>query len=234
PSLEIHQLPHTSCDVAEYLREYGAKTNMIGLARGFGKRIAQLNVEERDVINEHDAAVFVLGNFETCIDYKFPALRRGIHVPIVVVAGPSREDLVKTIQPPIEGYVGGVGRVMHRLKRPEEIEKLEEIVSEVARVLDTKREEIAKDPLSVLPPHLMDVIMDKLPAIHEVTHPTPVTVQMAGLRVKLPYDPYAEEVKKLEIENGVKVGDVADLSPSRMRDYILLKVRPFSETNIMV
>ena len=58
PSLEIHHLPHTSCDVAEYLRSAGAKTNMIGLARGFGKRIANLNIEERDIINEHDCAVF--------------------------------------------------------------------------------------------------------------------------------------------------------------------------------
>ena len=30
-SLEIHHLPHASCDVAEYLRTAGAKTNMIGL-----------------------------------------------------------------------------------------------------------------------------------------------------------------------------------------------------------
>jgi len=47
-SLEIHHLPHASCDVAEYIRRNGAKTNMVGLSRGFGKRIAQLNDEERD------------------------------------------------------------------------------------------------------------------------------------------------------------------------------------------
>ena len=61
-SLEIHHLPHASCDIAEYIRRFGAKTNMVGLARGFGKRIAQLNDEERDVINEHDLAVYLLGN----------------------------------------------------------------------------------------------------------------------------------------------------------------------------
>ncbi len=79
PSLEIHHLPHTACDIAEYLRRSGAKTNMVGLARGFGKRIANLNDEERDVINEHDLAVYALGNFEECIQRKFPALRQGIH-----------------------------------------------------------------------------------------------------------------------------------------------------------
>ena len=234
PSLEIHHLPHTSCDIAEYLREYGAKTNMIGLSRGFGKRIAQLNVEERDVINEHDLVVYVLGNFETCIAHKFPVLRRGIHVPIVVVGGPPREALEKAIEPPVEGYVGGVGRVMHRFKRPEELERLEEVIAEVSRVMDGVREEIAKDPLSILPAHLMDIINDRLPEIHAVTSPTPITVQMAGLRVKLPFDEFAQRLRELPIESGVKLGDVADLYPSRMRNYILLKIRPLSETNIMV
>jgi len=127
PSLEIHHLPHTACDIAEYLRRSGAKTNMIGLARGFGKRIANLNDEERDVINEHDLAVYVLGNFEECIEHKFPALRRGIQVPIVVTGAPDRETLARIVDPPVEGYVGGVGRIMHRFKRPEELAKLDEL-----------------------------------------------------------------------------------------------------------
>ena len=56
-SLEIHHLPHPSCDFAEYARRIGAKTNMVSPARGPGKRISQLSDEERDVINEHDIAV---------------------------------------------------------------------------------------------------------------------------------------------------------------------------------
>jgi methyl coenzyme M reductase subunit C-like uncharacterized protein (methanogenesis marker protein 7) len=32
----------------------------------------------------------------------------------------------------------------------------------------------------------------------------------------------------------VTVGEVADVIPSRMRDYILIRIKPFSETNIMV
>ncbi|MDD1634064.1 MAG: methanogenesis marker 7 protein, partial [Methanomicrobiales archaeon] len=183
PSLEIHHLPHASCDVAEYLRRFGAKTNMVGLARGFGKRIAQLNVEERDVINEHDCAIYVLGNFQECIHHKFNALRRGIQVPIILTGAPSKEDLQRCVDPQVEGYVGGMGRMAHRAKRPEELEKLEEMAAEVSRVLEVRRTEIAKDPLSVMPPRLMQVILEKLPAIHEVTSPTPVTVQMAGLRI---------------------------------------------------
>jgi putative methanogenesis marker protein 7 len=233
-SLEIHHLPHATCDVAEYLRQFGAKTNVIGLARGFGKRIAQLNVEERDVINEHDCAVLLYGNFEECIRSKNPKISRGITVPIIATGAPDREALMRCIDPPVEGYVGGMGRLAHRAKRPEEIAKLEEMVAEVSRVLDARRSEIYKDPLSVAPPRLMDLIIEKVEAIHEVTSPTPVTVQMAGLRVKLPYETYADPLRNLELEQGVRLGDIADVLPSRMRTYIWVRVRPFSDTKVMV
>jgi putative methanogenesis marker protein 7 len=233
-SLEIHHLPHASCDVAEYIRRNGAKTNMVGLARGFGKRIAQLNDEERDVINEHDLAVFLLGDFETCIQQKFPVLRRGITIPIVICGGPDKETLQKIIDPPVDGYVGNIGRFMHRTKESEELEKLDEVVSEITRVLDNKREEMAKDPPSVSPARLMDAINEQVEEIHDVLSPTPLTVQIAGLRVKLPYDTFAPVLRKLTLEGEVTVGEVADVVPSRMRDYILIRIKPFSETNIMV
>ncbi|HDR73641.1 MAG TPA: methanogenesis marker 7 protein [Methanoculleus sp.] len=234
PSLEIHHLPHASCDVAEYLRRVGAKTNVIGLARGFGKRIANLNLEERDVINEHDCAVYLLGNFEECIREKLPSLRRGVTVPIVVAGAPSADRLKEIIEPPVEGYVGGLGRVAHRMRKEEELEPLDRVVDEVSSVLSAYREEIAKDPLSISPARLMVVIDEKMHITAESTHPTPITVQIAGLRVKVDYEIYADELRALEIEEGVTVGDVADVLPSRMRNYIWLKIRPFSETNVMV
>jgi len=233
-SLEIHHLPHPSCDIAEYVRRIGAKSNMVSLARGPGKRIAGLNDEERDVINEHDIAVFLLGNFETCIEYKMPTLRRGIEVPIVLCGGPSTEVLKKITDPQLDGYVGNVGRFMRRTKEADQLDKLDEIVAEVTRVLEKKREEIAKDPLSVSPARLMGLIREKVPAILDVTSPTPLTVQMAGLRVKLPYDSFATDLRKIEIEDGITLGDVADVVPSRMRDYILVRILPFSETNTVV
>jgi putative methanogenesis marker protein 7 len=233
-SLEIHHLPHPSCDIAEYTRRIGAKTNMVSLARGPGKRIAGLNDEERDVINEHDIAVFLMGNFETCIEYKMPTLRRGIDVPIVLCGGPDIETLKKITDPPVEGYVGNVGRFMRRTKEADQLDKLDEIVAEITRVLEKKREAIAKDPLSVSPARLMDLIREKVPAIHEVTSPTPLTVQMTGLRVKLPYDTFAPDLRKIEIEDGITIGDISDVLPSRMRDYILVRIRPFSETNTVI
>ena len=234
PSLEIHHLPHPACDIAEYTRRLGAKSNMVGMARGVGKRIANINDEERDVINEHDIAVYVLGNFETCIEYKMPFLRRGVEVPIVLCGAPDKETLQRITKPPVDGYVGNVGRFMHRTKESDELAKLDEVIAEVTQVLEKKREEIAKDPLSVSPARLMDVIREQVPAILEVTSPTPLTVQMAGLRVKLPYDTYAGVLKKTEIEDGITIGDITEVAPSRMRDYILVKILPFSSTNTVI
>jgi len=233
-SLEIHHLPHPSCDIAEYVRRIGAKSNMVSLARGPGKRISGLNDEERDVINEHDIAVFLMGNFETCIEFKMPKLLRGIEVPVVVCGGPDKETLIRIVAPPVEGYVGGVGRFMRRTKEADQLDKLDEIIAEITRVLEKKREDIAKDPLSVSPARLMNLIREKIPAILDVTSPTPLTVQMTGLRVKLPYDTFAPQLRTMEIEDGITLGDVSEIVPSRMRDYILVKVLPFSETNIAI
>lgn len=233
-SLEIHHLPHPSCDIAEYVCLLGAKSNMVGMARGVGKQIAGINDEERDVINEHDIAVYLLGNFEHCIEHKMPVLLRGIEVPVVLCGGPDKEVLQRIVEPKVDGYVGNVGRFMHRTKESEELTKLDEIVTEITHVLEKRREELAKDPLSVSPARLMDVIRERVPAILDVTSPTPLTVQMSGLRVKLPYDPFAEVLRKTEIEDGITIGDIADIEPSRMRDYIILKVRPFSETNTVI
>jgi putative methanogenesis marker protein 7 len=233
-SLEIHHLPHSSCDIAEYLRTAGAKTNMIGLARGFGKRIGLLSDEERDVINEHDLVIYLFGNFETCIQQKMPTFRREIHIPIIVTGGPSTENLKKIIDPAVDGYVGGIGRFMHRTKEAPEIARLDEVLREVSRVLDRRREEIAKDPLSISPARLMDLIMEQVPEIHEVTSPIPIVVKMDGVRVKLPYDPFAARLKGLEVESGVTIGMIGDIRPSRMRDYIQITVKPFSETGLMV
>jgi putative methanogenesis marker protein 7 len=233
-SLEIHHLPHPSCDIAEYVRRIGAKSNMVSLARGPGKRIAGLNDEERDVINEHDIAVYLMGNFETCIEYKIPTLRRGIEVPVILCGGPGEEALRRITNPPFEGYVGNVGRFMRRTKEADQLDKMDEIITVITKVIEKKREDIAKDPLSVSPARLMDLIREKVPAILDVTSPTPLTVQMRGLRVKLPYDSFAPVLRAIEIEDGIKLGDVAEVVPSRMRDYILVKIQPFSETNMVI
>ena len=233
-SLDIHHLPHASCDIGEYLRKSGAKTNMIGLARGFGKRIGILSTEERDIINEHDLAIFLFGNFETCIKHKIETFRRGIFVPIVLCGGPKTEVLRDLFSPPVDGYLGDVGRFMHRTKEKDEIAKLDELIAEVSRVLDEKRSRLARDPLSLSPARLMDVILDNVPAVHEVLSPIPIVVQMDGVRIKLPYAEYADEIAKVVIEDTITIGDIVTLSPSRMQDYILAKILPMSDTKVML
>ena len=234
PSLEIHHLPHSACDVAEYLRSHGSKSNILGMARGFGKRISQINDEERDLINEHDMAIYVLGNFASCIEKKFPKLRRGITVPIILTGGPSREQLEKQTDPPVEGYVGGLGRFMHRTQTEADIHRLDLVIEEVERVISEKRKELSHDPLSVSPARIQDMIKQEIPEIEDVYSPSPIAVQLTGLRVKLAYEEYAQRIRDLVIEGDITVGDVADVLPSRMRNYILIRIRPLSETNIVV
>ena len=234
PSLEIHHLPHSACDVAEYLRAHGSKSNMLGMARGFGRRISQMNDEERDLINEHDAAIFVLGNFASCIGTKFPKLRSGINVPIILTGGPSREVLEEITYPPVEGYVGNLGRFMHRTQTETDISRLDAVIEEVEKVIDARRKELALDPLSVNSARLQAFLQQMIPEIEEILAPAPVAVQLNGLRIKLPYGEYAERIRNLEIESGIKVGDICDVRKSRMRDYILIRIRPLSETNIVV
>lgn len=234
PSLEIHHLPHSACDVAEYLRSHGSKSNILGMARGFGKRISQINDEERDLINEHDLAIYVLGNFATCIEKKFPKLRRGVTVPIILTGAPSREQLEKQTDPPVAGYVGGLGRFMHRTQTEADIHRLDLVIEEVERVISEKRKELSHDPLSVSPARIQDMIKQEIPEIEDVYSPSPIAVQLTGLRVKLSYEEYAQRIRDLVIEGDITVGDVADVLPSRMRNYILIRIRPLSETNIVV
>lgn len=230
PTLAYQHLPHLACDVAEYLRRYGSKTNMIGLARGVGKRVAQLTAREIDLINEHDAALFLYGNFRNCIVEK-TKLFRDIDVPIVVAGGPS---MTTAEVPGCEAYVGGLGRMMHRLRQKDETESMDRIVEAIGRVLDRRRAEFDKDQLSVSPPRLKAEIEKQVPDIGNVISPTPVTLNLNGARVKLPYGEYREAVGNVRFDEGVYLREVCDIRPSRMKDYILLRIKPKSETGFVI
>ncbi|HIP16555.1 MAG TPA: methanogenesis marker 7 protein, partial [Methanothermococcus okinawensis] len=88
PSLSRHHLPHTACDIAEYLRRYGAKSNMIGLSHGAGKNISSIKEKEKRLIEEHDIAVYVMGNFESCLKDKVHLF--DVDIPVVVTGGPEK------------------------------------------------------------------------------------------------------------------------------------------------
>lgn len=231
PTLAYHHLPHLDCDIAEFLRKQGAKTNMVGLARGVGKRICQLTAFERDLINEHDVAVFILGNYEHCIIEKSKKLYEGIEIPIVVTGAPElkTEDV-----PNATAYVGSFGRILHHLRHAEELKTLDRLSAVIGKVLDDVRVEIAKDPPSVAPPRIKKEIEEQIAEIVDNLHPLPITLQMNGVRVKLPYGEYHEQIENIKFVEGVTMKEVARILPSKMRDFILIKALPKSETGFVI
>jgi putative methanogenesis marker protein 7 len=230
PTLAYQHLPHVACDIAEYLRRAGSKTNMIGLARGVGKRIAQLKASEVDLINEHDAAIFTYGNFRDCIVEK-TKLFRDIEVPIIVTGGPMMN---KAEVPGCVDYIGGIGRIMHRTRQKGELSLLDKLVEATGRVLDAKRVELDKDPLSVSPPRVMHEIAKQIPEIPESLSPTPITLQLNGARIKVPYEEYRDRILNVRFDEGVHMREVARLYPSRMKNYIILRILPKSETGFVI
>jgi putative methanogenesis marker protein 7 len=229
PTLAIHHLPHTACDIAEYLRRNGAKTNMIGLARGVGRETAQINEYESALINEHDAALFIFGNFAECIRKK-EDLYRNISVPVVVTGGP---EISKSEMPYAFEYVPSIGRIAHRSKKANELGTLDKIVDSIGRALDRTRAEIAKDPLTTSPPRVMDAVREQIPEIEYSFSPLPIALNLNGVRVKLPYDEYKDAVKAVKFDEGVTVGEIAKVMPSKMKDYILVRILPMSETGFV-
>jgi putative methanogenesis marker protein 7 len=229
PTLAIHHLPHTACDIAEYLRRHGSKTNMMGLARGVGREIAQINEYETALINEHDAAVFIFGNFQECIRKK-EELYRNISVPVVVTGGPQMAagDLPYAFE-----YVPSIGRVAHRARKATEIGTLDRIIESVGRALDKTRRDIAKDPLTTSPPRIMDALREQVPEVEYSYSPLPIALNLNGVRVKLPYEGYKDKVKAVKFDEGMTLGEIATIRPSRMKDYILVRILPASETGFV-
>ncbi len=223
PTLARHHLPHSACDISEYLRRFGAKDNMIGLARGAGKGISQISEDEKNLINEHDLAVFALGSFEQCIKDKVH-LFQDLDVPVVVTGAPEidLEDL-----PGADAYVSGLGRIPRRLKRGGDIRALRRLVDVVENILDERRKDMSMDPPMVPSILVKTEIENQVPAIQEVYSPTPVTSQLDGVRVKLNYDQYHDQISEVKIYNHT-LAEISEITKSRMYDYTLVKLLPES------
>ncbi len=226
PTLARQHLPHSACDISEYLRRYGAKDNMIGLSRGAGKGIAQISEDEKRLIEEHDLAVFALGSFRDCILEK-THLFEGLEIPVVVTGAPEID--VNDI-PGATAYVGGLGRIPRRLKRGKDIRAMKNLVEVVENILDDKRRELAEDPPLVPSILVKTEIENQVPAIKEVYSPAPVVSQLDGVRVKLKYEDYYDEIAKVKVSDYI-LGDIAEIKKSFMYDYILVKLLP--ETSII-
>ena len=211
PSITRHHFPHPACDIAEYLRRKGAKTNIIGLARGTGRRIAQISQREKRVIEEHDIAVLILGDFKDCIErYKWK-LYDNLQIPVVVVGGPEGVDSEVP-------YIGGFGRVLHRLKSTKEIRKLDELVVCVERCLGERQENLTVSPFAI-----KSEIEDQVDEIKSCRSPkSPIVVQREGVRIRINYDRYASKIRESKIGER-RVREVAEVKRSEIKDHIIVK-----------
>lgn len=226
PTLARHHLPHAACDISEYLREFGAKDNMIGLARGDGKGTSGITEEEKSLIEEHDIAVFALGSFENCIKEK-AFLYDDIDIPVIVTGAP--EIPVEEL-PGADAYVGGLGRIPRRLRRGPDIRALEKLVETIEQILSDKKRELALDAPLVPAIVVKNAIENQVDEIKDVISPTPVTSQLDGVRVKLNYDKYADTIADVIID-GRKLSEIAEIKKSKMYDYILVKIN--SESSLV-
>ena len=219
PTLARHHLPHAACDISEYLREYGAKDNMIGLARGDGKGTSGITEEEKSLIEEHDVAIFALGSFENCIKEK-AFLYDDIDIPVIVTGAP--EIPVEEL-PGVDAYVGDLGRIPRRLRRGPDIRALDKLVETTEKILNNRKKEMALDPPLVPAIVVKNAIENQIREIKDVISPAPVTSQLDGVRVKLNYDKYAEDIGNVVID-GKKLSELAEIKKSFMYDYILVKI----------
>ena len=226
PTLARHHLPHAACDISEYLREFGAKDNMIGLARGDGKGTSGITENEKSLIEEHDVAVFVLGSFENCIKEK-SFLYDDIDIPVVVTGAP---DIPVEELPGADAYVGGLGRIPRRLRRGPDVRALDKLVETIEQVLGDKKREMTLDAPLVPSIVVKNAIENQVDEIKDVISPTPVTSQLDGVRVKLNYDKYADLIANVVID-GKKLSEIAEIKKSFMYDYILVKIN--SESSLV-
>ncbi|HUY01157.1 MAG TPA: methanogenesis marker 7 protein [Candidatus Deferrimicrobium sp.] len=218
PTIARHHLPHVLCDIAEYMRRMGSKTNMIGLARGVGQRIAQISTREKNIIEEHDAAIFVFGNFEHCLkEYKWK-IYQDLTVPFVVTAGPDLKSIPYT-----NFYVGNVGRLPYRLRTLDEIDKLQEIANTLAQALRKVRNFLENDPPLLPSFAIKEEIERQLPEIKNIFSPTPIVPQLRGLRIKLPFYQLRDKIANIKIGDYL-LKEIADIHKSNFRDYVLIRL----------
>lgn len=215
PTLGRHHMPHPICDIAEELRRYGSITVVMGLARGRGKATAQLSAMEQGIIDEYDAAIVVMGNFKSCVEEKAKLLEK-LHVPTVLVSGPMPEGVDEYC----ESIISGVGRKSMRMRTPPERDKLVEIADAMESVLADKRRSLEEDPLFVHPAEVKQ-ILEVYEPINMCLRPAPMVLHLDGLRIKIPYAEHREYLENV-IVYGRRLGDVAEISPSKIDDSSIL------------
>ncbi len=225
PTLGRHHMPHPICDIAEILRRNGAVTVVMGMARGRGKKTSQISMTERCVIDEYDGAIFMMGNFKTCVETK-AELMKDIHVPTLLVSGPAPEGIEDTC----DAIVSGVGRKASRMRTPDERAKLDEIVDAMEKILKDKKRSLEEDPLFVHPAEVKQILEGYEP-IDMCLRPAPMVLHLDGLRIKIPYAEHRDYLENVMVY-GRKLGEIADISPSKIDDSsVVIRIRTRSQVD---
>lgn len=211
PTLGRHHMPHPICDIAEILRRSGAVTVVMGLARGRGKNTSQISMTERCIVDEYDGAIFMMGNFKSCVETK-AELMRDIHVPTLLVSGPMPEGVDDTC----DAIISGVGRKASRMRSVDERAKLDEIVDAMEGILKDKKRSLEEDPLYVHPAEIKQILEGYEP-IDMCLRPAPMVLHLDGLRIKIPYAEHREHLENVMVY-GRRLGKIADISPSKIDD----------------
>ena len=223
PTLGRHHMPHPICDIAEILRRSGAVTVVMGLARGRGKSTSQISMTERCIIDEYDGAIFMMGNFKSCVETK-AELMRDIHVPTLLVTGPMPEGVDDTC----DAIISGVGRKASRMRSVDERAKLDEIVDAMERILKDKKRSLEEDPLYVHPAEIKQILEGYEP-IDMCLRPAPMVLHLDGLRIKIPYAEHREHLENVMVY-GRRLGEIADISPSKIDDSsIVVRIKTRSQ-----
>ena len=223
PTLGRHHMPHPICDIAEILRRNGAVTVVMGLARGRGKSTSQISMTERCIVDEYDGAIFMMGNFKSCVETK-AELMRDIHVPTLLVSGPMPEGVDDTC----DAIISGVGRKASRMRSVDERAKLDEIVDAMERILKDKKHSLEEDPLYVHPAEIKQILEGYEP-IDMCLRPAPMVLHLDGLRIKIPYAEHREHLENVMVY-GRRLGEIADISPSKIDDSsIVVRIKTRSQ-----
>ncbi len=223
PTLGRHHMPHPICDIAEILRRSGAVTVVMGLARGRGKSTSQISMTERCIVDEYDGAIFMMGNFKSCVETK-AELMRDIHIPTLLVTGPMPEGVDDTC----DAIISGVGRKASRMRSVDERAKLDEIVDAMERILKDKKRSLEEDPLYVHPAEIKQILEGYEP-IDMCLRPAPMVLHLDGLRIKIPYTEHREHLENVMVY-GRTLGEIADISPSKIDDSsIVVRIKTRSQ-----
>ena len=222
-TLGRHHMPHPICDIAEIVREGGGISVVMGIARGRGKNTSQISKRELAIINEYDVAVFMLGNFKSCVESKRHLIEK-IDIPVVLVSGPKPDGMEDCCA----DNIYGVGRKSERMRSSEDRAKLAEIFESLNKIIHEKKKMLEEDPLFVHPAELK-LLLESYEPIEMCLRPAPIVLHLDGLRVKIPYKEHKEYFDNLVVY-GKKLSEIASISESKLEDSsTLIKIKTVSQ-----